>query len=67
MTALLALENAELGDAVTASTNASGVPGTSIYLSVGEVLRKSLQPARNKVASKTIVIRMILDFMIRRY
>ncbi|NLD58791.1 MAG: D-alanyl-D-alanine carboxypeptidase [Clostridiales bacterium] len=38
MTALLALENAKLTDRVTASANASGVPGTSIYLSVGETL-----------------------------
>jgi len=38
MTALLALENAKLTDRVTASANASGVPGTSIYLGVGEAL-----------------------------
>ena len=38
MTCLLALENSALADRVTASENASGVPGTSIYLSVGETL-----------------------------
>lgn len=38
MTCLLALENSSLTDKVTASKNASGVPGTSIYLSVGETL-----------------------------
>jgi len=38
MTALLALENSKPDDAVTASKNASGVPGTSIYLSTGETL-----------------------------
>lgn len=38
MTALLALEQSKPGDMVTASQNASGVPGTSIYLSVGETL-----------------------------
>jgi D-alanyl-D-alanine carboxypeptidase (penicillin-binding protein 5/6) len=38
MTALLALEQSKSGDLVTASQNASGVPGTSIYLSVGETL-----------------------------
>ena len=38
MTALLALENAGLDEPVTASKNASGVPGTSLYLSVGETL-----------------------------
>lgn len=38
MTALLALENASLEDMVTAGENASGVEGTSIYLSVGETL-----------------------------
>lgn len=38
MTCLLALENSALSDMVTASANASGVPGTSIYLSVGESL-----------------------------
>lgn len=38
MTALLALENSKMDDAVTASSNASGVPGTSIYLSTGETL-----------------------------
>lgn len=38
MTCLLALENSSLTDKVTASENASGVPGTSIYLSVGETL-----------------------------
>ena len=38
MTCLLALENSALTDLVTASKNASGVPGTSIYLSVGETL-----------------------------
>ena len=35
MTALLALENCDLDEKVTASENASGVPGTSIYLGVG--------------------------------
>ncbi len=38
MTCLLALENCDLSEKVTASKNASGVPGTSIYLSVGETL-----------------------------
>ncbi len=38
MTCLLALENCDLNETVTASRNASGVPGTSIYLSVGEQL-----------------------------
>ena len=38
MTALIALENAELTDLVTAGKNASGVAGTSLYLSVGETL-----------------------------
>ena len=38
MTALLALENCSLDEEVTASENASGVPGTSIYLGVGETL-----------------------------
>lgn len=38
MTALLAIENGNLSDPVTASRNAFGVPGTSIYLSLGETL-----------------------------
>ena len=38
MTALLALERGNLSDPVTASRNAFGVPGTSIYLSEGETL-----------------------------
>ena len=38
MTALLALENAELDELVTTGPNAFGVPGTSIYLSEGETL-----------------------------
>ena len=38
MTAILALENAELSETVTASKNASGVEGTSLYLRVGETL-----------------------------
>ena len=38
MTALLALENGNLQDTVTAGENAFGVPGTSIYLSLGEQL-----------------------------
>ena len=38
MTALLALERGNLGDPVTCSRNAFGVPGTSIYLSQGETL-----------------------------
>lgn len=38
MTALLVLENSSLDEIVTASKNASGVPGTSIYLAVGESL-----------------------------
>ncbi|MDD2648305.1 MAG: D-alanyl-D-alanine carboxypeptidase [Eubacteriales bacterium] len=38
MTALVALENSSLDETVTASKNASGVPGTSIYLSIGESL-----------------------------
>ncbi len=45
MTALLALENSKPDDPVTAGKNASGVPGTSIYLSAGETLtmRQMLQ------------------------
>ncbi len=39
MTALLALENGNLDDVVTVSQNAYGVPGTSIYLSLGEHIR----------------------------
>ena len=38
MTTLLAIENAALDDPVTASRNAAGVPGTSLYLSKGETL-----------------------------
>ncbi|MBQ1256851.1 MAG: D-alanyl-D-alanine carboxypeptidase [Clostridia bacterium] len=38
MTCLLALENCLLTESVTASENASGVPGTSIYLAEGETL-----------------------------
>lgn len=38
MTALLALENTTLGEEVTAGSNASGVTGTSLYLSEGETL-----------------------------
>jgi len=38
MTALLALERAQLSDPVTCGNAAYGVPGTSIYLGVGEVL-----------------------------
>lgn len=38
MTALLALEHAELDEPVTASRAAFGVPGTSMYLSEGETL-----------------------------
>ena len=38
MTALVALENGSLDDVVTASRNAFGVPGTSIYLAEGEQL-----------------------------
>lgn len=38
MTALVALENSELDEVVTASENAFGVPGTSIYLEKGESL-----------------------------
>ena len=38
MTALLALEEGELTDTVTAGPHAFGVPGTSIYLSQGEQL-----------------------------
>lgn len=38
MTALLALENCELDEIVTAGDNAFGVPGTSIYLEKGETL-----------------------------
>ncbi len=38
MTALLALENCELDEQVTAGPNAYGVTGTSIYLSEGETL-----------------------------
>lgn len=38
MTALLALEHCALDEVVTASRNASGVPGTSIYLREGEQL-----------------------------
>ena len=36
MTALLALENGNLDDVVTVGRNAYGVPGTSIYLALGE-------------------------------
>ena len=38
MTTLLALENADLSDLVTAGPHACGVPGTSMYLSEGETL-----------------------------
>ncbi|MBQ6257909.1 MAG: D-alanyl-D-alanine carboxypeptidase [Clostridia bacterium] len=38
MTALVALENGDLSDIVTAGKNAYGVPGTSIYLGLGEQL-----------------------------
>ena len=38
MTALLALENSELSEEVTAGKNAHGVTGTSLYLSEGETL-----------------------------
>ena len=38
MTALLALEHSALDETVTAGKNASGVPGTSLYLSEGETL-----------------------------
>ncbi len=38
MTALLTLENCSLDEVVTASARASGVPGTSLYLGVGEQL-----------------------------
>lgn len=38
MTALLAMEQGNLSAPVTASRNAFGVPGTSIYLSLGETL-----------------------------
>lgn len=38
MTALVALEHAELSETVTAGKNAFGVPGTSIYLQEGEQL-----------------------------
>ncbi|MBR4360862.1 MAG: D-alanyl-D-alanine carboxypeptidase [Clostridia bacterium] len=38
MTALIALENGDSDDPVTAGPNAYGVPGTSIYLSPGETL-----------------------------
>lgn len=38
MTALLAIERGNLSDPVTCSRNAFGVPGTSIYLSLGETL-----------------------------
>lgn len=38
MTALIALENSRLDETVTAGPNASGVEGTSIYLSEGEQL-----------------------------
>lgn len=38
MTTLLALENASLDEKVTAGKNASGVTGTSLYLSEGETL-----------------------------
>ena len=38
MTALLAIENCDLQEAVTAGENAFGVPGTSIYLEKGETL-----------------------------
>ncbi|MBR6766494.1 MAG: D-alanyl-D-alanine carboxypeptidase [Clostridia bacterium] len=38
MTALIAIENADLEDTVTTGKNASGVEGTSMYLSVDEAL-----------------------------
>ncbi len=38
MTALLAIENAEVTDLVTCSDTAFGIPGTSIYLTPGETL-----------------------------
>jgi D-alanyl-D-alanine carboxypeptidase (penicillin-binding protein 5/6) len=38
MTALVALENGDVNDAVTTGKNAYGVPGTSIYLGLGEQL-----------------------------
>ena len=38
MTTLIALENADLDEEVTAGKNAAGVPGTSLYLSEGETL-----------------------------
>ncbi len=38
MTALLAIENADLNEKVVTSSTAFGVPGTSIYLETGEVL-----------------------------
>ena len=38
MTALVALENADLSDIVTTGDNAYGIPGTSIYLQKGEQL-----------------------------
>ena len=38
MTALLAIENADLSTGITAPKEAVGVPGTSIYLSHGETL-----------------------------
>lgn len=38
MTALLTIEHCDLGEVVTVSRNASGVPGTSIYLAPGEQL-----------------------------
>lgn len=38
MTALLALESGDMDAPVTCSKNAYGVPGTSIYLSLGETL-----------------------------
>ncbi len=38
MTALVALENGNLNELVTTGRNAFGVPGTSIYLSLGEQL-----------------------------
>ncbi len=38
MTALVALENSDLDEDVTAGKNAHGVTGTSLYLSEGETL-----------------------------
>lgn len=38
MTALLAIENSSMDETVVASSRASGVPGTSIYLREGEAL-----------------------------